>query len=176
LAHRPRRTGSDACRVATRSACGTPLSPPVGRHSGTAGPVLQRRSLAEKMRETSRRHRPKWTRASTPTPCSDDVVGGDVRPNEAARRLGSVVGTVGTLGARSHSDGFGTPSRNPVTRRDKRTGVAGCEHLPRLAKLGVTGSSPVPRISEKPAKAGSGRRLRRERSSATSTGISSSAL
>ena len=30
----------------------------------------------------------------------------------------------------------------PVTRRDSRTGVNGCEHLPCLDKLGVTGSSP----------------------------------
>jgi hypothetical protein len=34
------------------------------------------------------------------------------------------------------------------TRRVKRTGANGCEWSPRLDKLGVTGSSPVPPISE----------------------------
>jgi len=44
------------------------------------------------------------------------------------------------------------PSATPGTRRVERTGANLSEHPPRLDKLGVTGSSPVPPTSEKSQK------------------------
>ena len=47
--------------------------------------------------------------------------------------------TVGALAFVRVRTGSVRPCANAVTTRDKRTGVNGCGHLPRLDKLGVTG-------------------------------------
>ena len=60
------------------------------------------------------------------------------------------VGTVGTLDVRSGSLVREQHDRKRSICRDNRTGANGREHLPRLDKLGVTGSSPVPPIGEAP--------------------------
>src|SRR5262245_54466464 len=53
---------------------------------------------------------------------------------------------MGPFGVRSLRTRANALSKNCLISRNNRTGANGREHLPRIDKLGVTGSSPVPPI------------------------------